>query len=274
MRSASLLFLSFLCGTLTAQVITPPGGGAGEQDTTEWRGWAGLSLQHRPWRSITVSLNHQWRWSDDFSQFDRRFVQGEVEWSPKGSSAVEAQSIRVGVRHTHRPDRTGDVQGMDRLIRWQIDYSVEGELGRWQFSGRARCQQQSALALKTGDDPATYGSRRTYRLKGTVEYNIKGWKWDPAISVERFLDRVPEDWQPDGAWRLRLATGRKTAKRQKVSLFVQRDWVGRYNPAAPGVALGQIGAGIDDLRLTGAVEWTAGVLYRYRFRKPGKKKDN
>ena len=160
------------------------------------------------------------------------------------------------------------------MIRWQIDYRVEGEFDRWQCSGRVRCQQQSALALKTGEDPANYGSRRTYRLKGTVKYNIKGWKWDPAVSVERFLDRVPEDWKPDGAWRLRLATGRKTAKRQKVSLFVQRDWVSRYNPAVPGVALSQIGAGIDDLRMIGAVEWTAGVLYRYRFRKPGKKKDS
>ena len=223
---------------------------------------------------MKVSLQHQWRWSEDFTEFDRRFLQGEVEWSPKGSAAVEAQSISVGVRHTHRPDRAGDVQGVDRLIRWQIDYGVEGDLGRWQFSGRARCQRQSALALKTGADPATYGRRRTYRLKGTVEYNIKGWKWDPAISVERFLDRVPEDWQPDGAWRLRLATDRKTAKRQKVTLFVQRDWVSRYNPAPPGVALSQIGAGIDDLRLTGAVEWTVGVRYRYRFRKPGKKKDS
>ena len=88
------------------------------------------------------------------------------------------------------------------------------------------------------------------------------------MSVERFVDRVPEGWQPDGAWRMRLATGRKVAKRQKVSLFIQRDWVKRYNPAAPGVALVEIGAGLDDLRLYGAEEWTVGLMYSLRLKSP------
>ena len=268
MRGLPLIVLCILALPASSQVINPP-----DQDTTEWRGWTGIQLQWRPVKAFTVALQEQWRWREDVTRFDRRFHQVEVKWAPRSPNAtwdrfLKPQSLTVGLRLSTRPDNQGDVQGVDKLLRWQAEHGMELKAGRWEFKTRGRCQEQTALALKGGEDPAEYGQRRTWRFKGAVDYNIKGWKWDPAFSVERFVDRVPEGWQPDGAWRMRLATGRKVAKRHKISLFIQRDWVGRYNPAAPGSALTQIGAGIDDLRLTGAVEWTAGVMFRHRFRKP------
>ena len=268
MRALPLLILFASSLAASGQVILPP-----DQDTTEWRGWTGIQLQWRPVKTVTAAFQEQWRWGDDFTRFDRRFHQFEVEWdlrtpNPSLDRFLKPQSLAVGLRRSTRPDNRGDVQGVDKLLRWQVEHGIELEAGRWEFKTRARCQQQTALALKGGEDPADYGQRRTWRFKGTVGYNIKWWKWDPAVSVERFVDRVPEGWQPDGAWRMRLATGRKVAKRQKVSLFIQRDWVERYNPAAPGVALVEIGAGLDDLRLYGAEEWTVGLMYRLRLKSP------
>lgn len=271
MRVLPLLILFAWSHAASSQVILPP-----DQDTTEWRGWTGIQLQWRPVKTVTVAFQEQWRWRDDFTRFDRRFHQFGVEWNPKSPNAsldriLKPQSLAVGLRRSTRPDNRGDVQGVDKLLRWQVEHGMELEAGRWEFKTRVRCQQQTALALKGGEDPADYGQRRTWRFKGTVSYNIKGWKWDPAVSVERFVDRVPEGWQPDGAWRMRLATGRKLAKRQKVSLFIQRDWIERYNPAASGVALVEIGAGLDDLRLFGAEEWTVGLMYSLRLTSPKRK---
>lgn len=268
MRALPLLLILAWPAMFSGQVIHGP-----DSDTTEWRGWTGIQLQWRPFRTWTVSVQEQWRWREDFGRFDRRFHQVELGWKPKGSTFVEAQGVAVGLRHSTRPDRRGDIQGVDRLLRWQVEHGAEMEAGRWAFKTRARIQQQTALALKGNADPSTYGKRRTWRFKGTLGYNIKGWKWDPSLSLERFIDRVPEGWQPDGAWRMRLASGRKVAKRKKVSLFIQRDWIHRYNPAQPGMALAEIGAGIDDLRLQGAVEWTAGIIFRHRFKSPDRDKD-
>lgn len=267
MRGLSLLWMLFLPAMASGQIINGP-----DSDTTEWRGWTGVQLHWRPSRTLTLAVQEQWRWREDFTRFDRRFHQVELEWKPKGRDWVDAQSLAVGLRHSSRPDRRGDIQGVDKLLRWQIEHGTKVDAGRWTFKTRARIQQQTALALKGDADPETYGQRRTWRFKGTVEYNIKGWKWDPAFAVERFIDRVPEGWQPDGAWRMRLATGRKVAKRTRIKVFFQRDWVGRYNPAEPGTSLAEIGAGIDDLRLQGAVEWTAGLLLRHRFKSPERKK--
>ena len=268
MRAVSLLLILVCPIVAWGQIINEP-----DQDTTEWRGWTGIQLKWRPLRTVTLSLQEQWRWKEDFGRFDRRFHQMEVEWNPRGSAVVEAQAVAIGLRHSTRPDNRGSIQGVDKLLRWQAEHVTEWEAGRWEFKTRVRFQEQTALALKGGEDPQDYGQRKTWRFKCTVGYNIKGWKWDPAVAAERFADRVPDGWQPDGAWRLRLGTSRKLAKRQKIILFVQRDWVQRYNPAEPGVALVAIGAGLDDLRLQGAVEWTAGVLYRCRFKSPNRKDD-
>lgn len=260
-------FLMVLCVlTASGQVINPP-----DQDTTEWRGWTGLQLSWRPLRTVTMSAQHQWRWNEDFSRFDRRLQQFELEWNPEGHAVIDAQSLTVGLRHSTRPDNRGNIQGVDKLLRWQVEHDAAFDAGRWSFKSRLRCQQQTALALKGDGDTEAYGKRRTWRFKGTASYNIKGWKWDPSFSVERFIDRVPEGWQPDGAWRFRLSTGRKLAKRQKLNIFIQRDAVGRYNPAGPGVSLSEIGAGIGDLRMLGATEWTAGLMYRYRIKSPKRK---
>lgn len=267
----AVLCLAFVASSMAASGQFAP------TDTTEWQGWVGIQLQWRPVKTVTVAFQEQWRWGEDFTCFDRRFHQFELEWDPSSQNPsldrfLKPQSWAVGVRHSTRPDNRGDVQGVDKLLRWQVEHGVDLEAGRWEFGTRVRCQQQTALALKGDEDPSEYGRRRTWRLKGTVGYNIKRWKWDPAVSVERFVDRVPEGWQPDGAWRVRLATGRKLAKRHKVSLFIQRDWAKPYSPVAPGGdSLFEIGAGIDDIRWNGEEKWTVGLMYSLRLKSPSRK---
>lgn len=265
-----ILFVLLLVGfTASAQVIN--GGDGGDADTTDWRAWTGLTLEWRPVPSLTASFEEQWRWAEYFSEFDRRFHELGLSWNPQGRRWMEAQRFSLSLRQTSRPDWRGEVQGVDRLFRWQLGYAVKAEAGRWTFEAKCRLQQQSALALKGGEDPDTHGRQRETRIKGEVEYNFRDWKWDPALSVERFLVHVPDGWLPDGAWRFRLATGYKTGKRQKISVFIQRDGEGRYTPTEPGVALASVGAGIDDIRTSGSVRWTVGAKWRYAIRSKNRK---
>ena len=268
MRAAALLLICAMALPAAAQVINPPPGNQQDLDTTEWRGWVGATLDWKPVKAVHISLDQQWRWDNDFRDFDRQFQQFGVSWSPRWNKWSKAQYLGLGLRHSSRPDRKGAIQGTDRYLRMQYEYGFEWETGRWTCGGRLRHQRQRALALKGGEDPGEYTMLVQTRLKGELAYNIKGWKWDPVLSVERFWVDVPEGWLPDGARRFRLGTARKLGKQHRVKLFIQRDAEARYNPAETGIPLSAIGAGIDDLRLNGRVEWTAGVSWRYRFKKP------
>jgi hypothetical protein len=271
MRTLLFSALLFWGGVLQAQIFNPPVNGGETSDTTDWRGWSGVSIGFKPWKGVSVVLNQQWRWDGDLSSFDRQLQQLGCSWSPRWNAWSKTQSLGVGLRHTSSPDRKGDVQGVDRFIRLQAEHGASFEAGRWEFETRIRFQKQTAVQLKGGGDPAAEAARKMWRFKCEVGYNIKGFKWDPVFAVERFIPLVPDGWQPDGTWRMRLATGTKVGKRQKIRVFLQRDWEGQYNPAPPGVSLFEVGAGIDDLRRAGAVDWTVGLQWRYRLKLKSKK---
>lgn len=265
------LVLLFGVGYVHAQVINPPPGSEGETDTTEWRGWSGISMGFKPVKSLSIVWSQQWRWDNDFSSFDRSLQQISCGWSPRWNKFSKAQSLGLALRHTTRPDRKGDVQGNDRFLRWQVEHGAEFDAGRWAFETRIRFQNQQVLALKDGSDPTQEGASKQWRFKGEVGYNIKGFKWDPDFAVERFVAVVPSGWVPDGAWRMRLGTSTKLGKQHKLRVFLQRDVEAPYSPAPPGMTLFEVGAGLDDLRQTGGVEWTVGLQWRYRIKFKKKK---
>ena len=266
MRSLLCAILLFCGGVLQAQVINPPVDSGNTADTTDWRGWSAVSLGFKPAKGLAVVLSQQWRWDDDFGSFDRQLQQLACTWSPKWNAWSKSQSLGVGLRHTARPDRKGAVQGVDRYLRVQAEHGTSFDAGRWEFETRIRYQKQTAVELKGDGDPDDIAAHKVWRFKCEVGYNIKGFKWDPVMAVERFIAVVPDGWSPDGSWRMRLATGSKVGKRQKIRVFLQRDWESQYNPAPPGLSLFEVGAGVDDLRPLGAVDWTVGVQWRYRIK--------
>lgn len=244
----------------SAQVITPPAA----PDTSDWQGWTSITLDWKPVKGVKVALEEQWRVKRNFGRLDRSFHQLSVGWTPQGAGALEAQSIALGARVTSRLDDEGGRQGFDRFFRWHLDHEVKWEPGRWGFQWRTRLQERSTVWKKGGADVSTEPIKRVLRGKFSVGYDFPDWKLDPEVSAERFWAETPDGWPADGAWRVRLGTGFKPGKRQKLKLFLQREWVGRYLPQGLG--------GIDDFRLNGAEDWAIGVAYRYRM-KTEKKKD-
>ena len=133
-------------------------------------GWTGIQLQWRPVKTVTVAFQEQWRW-ETTSRFDRRFHQFEVKWDPKSPNAsldriLKSQSLPLGCAGA--PSQPGRRSGRGQALRWQAEHGMELKAGRWEFKTRVRCQEQTALALKGGEDPAEYGQRRTWRFKGAA----------------------------------------------------------------------------------------------------------
>lgn len=229
-------------------------------DTSDWRAWAGVRLSWKPTRTVRLTFEEQWRLKDDFGAWDRQLHQFGIAYSPKGADWVEAQSVALGFRHSTNVDNEGNNQGIERFARWHADYLVDAGWKRWNFGLRLRHQRQRALWLKDGDDPDGAPVKALSRIKAEIGYNIKGWKPDPELSVERFYRRVPEGWPVDASWRARLGTTLKTGKRQRLKLFIQRDWRPRYLPTG-------VGATLDDFRLWGRETWTCGASFSHRFKK-------
>lgn len=258
----SILLVLALCLPLGvhSQVISLPEA----PDTSEWRAWTGLRLAWKPIKSIRLSFEEQWRLQDDFGALDRMVHQFGLAFHPQGPDWLEAQALAVGYRHSSVVDNSGANQGIERFGRWNVDYCAGGEWKRWSLDMRLRHQRQRALWLKDGDDPTEVPEKELSRVKVELGYNIRKWKADPTLALERFHRPVPEGWPPDAQWRVRLGTSLKTGKRQQLKLFIQRDWKQRYLPSG-------VGATLDDFRLWGSEAWTIGATYGYGFKRRKRK---
>ena len=244
------------CASLAfAQVITQPEA----PDTLDWQSWTSVSLDWKPVKGLRLELQEQWRFKENMGTFDRQFHQLTANWTPQGHDLLEAQSIGFAGRLMTRQDNQGDNQGLERHFRWHAQYALQWDPGRWSFSSRVRYQRRKAVWLKDGDDPSEAPVKSTWRVKATVKHNLRKWKLDPELSVERFSPVLPDGWPADQAWRVRLGTEFKPGKRQRIKLGIQREWKDRYLPVG-------VGAGLDDFRLYGNQEWALVVAYRYRMK--------
>lgn len=239
----------------SAQTITPPEG----PDTTDVQLWTSFRLDWRPVKSVELEFQEQIRFKNNWGTFDRQFHQLTVLWSPRWNAVSKAQSLAVSARVKTRLDDQGGKQGLERFFRWHVQHAAKVEFGRWAMASRVRFQERSALWLMDGEDPSEAPVKAAWRLKARLDYNFKGWKLDPHVSLERFLEVVPEGWPADGAWRARIGTDFKPAKRQRIKVVVQREWRGKYTPSG-------VGATLDDFRLYGDNEWALVVGWRCRLK--------
>ena len=243
-----------------SQVVVMPG----PPDTTDFQGWFSATLDWKPADGLKVELQEQWRIKHDWGAYDRQIHQLGVSWSPEWNGVSDAQHLGAAARVTTRLDDTGENRGIERFFRWHVEHGAEVELGRWAIGSRLRYQKRTALWLKDGDDPSGLEAKETWRFKGTLSYNIKNWKLDPKIAVERFCRVVPDEWPSDGAWRARIGTDFKPGKRQRIKVMLQREWKGKYTPTGLTTSL-------DDFRLFGDNQWALLIGYRYRMKTQRKK---
>ncbi|NVK86103.1 MAG: DUF2490 domain-containing protein [Cytophagia bacterium] len=133
-----------------------------------------------------VDLGEKWRLDfEEQIRFDENVgavknYHTEAEINFKASKNLDLVFVPRFIR---RNDNSGDTQGYENLIRFQIGGKFEHESGQFEFKHRLLFQHRNQMGVKKneGDVPEKF-----LRYKLNTQYKIKDWKYDPEFSVEYF----------------------------------------------------------------------------------------
>lgn len=146
-------------------------------DLRDFETWSsiGIEIKSGKWK---FELEEQLRLKYNSSIVDQNFTQIEA-----GYELFSNFQLKTGVRLIRNNDTKGKLQGYENLLRLQLDASYKQEISRLDLSLRLRYQNKNELGISAlaGDYPSQH-----MRLKSSVKYNIKNWKFDPKLSAEIF----------------------------------------------------------------------------------------
>lgn len=143
--------------------------------------WSCFNAQTKLGEKWVIGLEEQFRLKSISTQFDRLVTQFELQ-----RRLSESWRFTLGLRHLGINDNTGNVQGFEHHFRYHFDFTHQVKSSRIEFKNRLRFQRRNQLGfgLLEGDYPSNY-----FRLKTSLEFNFKKWKWDPIITNEYFYRR-------------------------------------------------------------------------------------
>ena len=205
-----ILFAVCLAPSITnAQSNTP--------SKVDFESWWGGEFRYRPIKKLSFNFQQQFRLKEYSTQFDRTLSQIETEY--KLSKNFE---IAGGMRFTWENDNVGKKQGIETHFRYQFDAAHKFRKKRFGFKNRLRYQRSNELGVSEieGDYPAT-----DFRLKSSMEYDIRKWKLDPKISCEWFYHKQIGELNAfkfftfSTKTRFRLETNYKIKKGQNLEFF-------------------------------------------------------
>lgn len=96
---------------------------------------------------------------------------------------TKSLGVHVVSRYITRNDNRGSIQGFEDLFRYQLGLSYKHELGQLRLKYRVLYQHRNEIGISEvqGDIPEKF-----LRLRSSVVYKIKDWKYDPEFRVEYF----------------------------------------------------------------------------------------
>lgn len=147
-------------------------------EVSDFESWTSLELGYKPTKKWSFSLQEQLRLDNNSSE-----VKGYFTELSSGYKLFKSFELAMGFRYITRNDNEGKVQGNRNYFRYQIDASFSHDVSNFSIKYRLRYHTRNELGLSVadGDYPDEF-----IRLLAKVEYNIKGWKFDPEVSGELF----------------------------------------------------------------------------------------
>lgn len=134
-----------------------------------------------------------------------------------GYKLFKGMEIGAGIRYINKNDNEGAVQGPEHYFRYHLDVTYKHKMDRFALKYRFRYQNKNEMGIsKTeGDVHLQY-----FRLKASVEYNIKDWKLDPILSGEIF-NKYEKNSYSNGFsdYRITIGTNYKTKGYGKIGIF-------------------------------------------------------
>lgn len=173
MIKSRVLFSSLIICSLTLSAFGQSGGRV--SDIEVWlKAGAKVDLFER-WE---LAVEEQIRFDEDVNALKNFHTEIELTFKLTDNLSLHAMS-----RYITRNDNRGSVQGFEDLFRYQLGASYKHYLGQLRMKYRALYQHRNEIGISEaqGDIPEKF-----LRLRTSVEYKIKDWKYDPEFRVEYF----------------------------------------------------------------------------------------
>ncbi len=157
-----------------------------------------------------VAFEEQIRFDDDVNALKNYHTEFELTFKP-----IKALSLHAVSRYITRNDNSGSIQGFEDLFRYQLGASYKQELGQLRLKYRALYQHRNEIGISEaqGDIPEKF-----LRLRSSVEYKIKDWKYDPEFRVEYF-SALNKEVGTNNQFRLGFGTERDYKKYGELGFF-------------------------------------------------------
>lgn len=179
--------------------------------------WSSFNARIRLGEKWEINLKEQLRLKSISSQLDRLVTELEFR-----RSLSQSWRFTIGLRHLGINDNIGDIQGFKHHFRYHIDFRHSCKSERIGFKNRFRFQRRNELGISSlqGDYPSNY-----FRLKTSLEINIRKWKWDPILTNEYFYRREIGELNGFNKCRTGIETRYKLSegKRLKMAYYFERE---------------------------------------------------
>lgn len=165
------LFLLFLF-TLSCMTVALA---QSNSDFELWLKMGGKVDLAEKWR---LNFEEQIRFDENIGAVKNYHTEAEIIFRPN-----KQFNLMFVPRFIRRNDNSGDTQGYENVIRFQLGGSYEHESGQFEFKHRVLFQHRNEMGIKKdeGDVPEKF-----LRYKLNTQYKIKNWKYDPEFSIEYF----------------------------------------------------------------------------------------
>jgi len=156
-------------------------------------------------------LEQQLRLDENISEISEYFTQLETKYS-----ITKKFDIGLGLRYIRENDNEGNIQGYENHLRLHIDAIYKHKIDAFKLKYRLRYQNKNELGVGQSEDGY---AKQNFRLKTSIEYDFKNWKFDPKFAAEIFNRFENGEDNKFSKYRLTLGTDYKIKKFGKIGVY-------------------------------------------------------
>jgi hypothetical protein len=181
-------------------------------EVRDFETWTSGKLKLKANKKWNFGLQAQMRLDNNSSELKGFFTELST-----GYKLFKGMKIGAGIRYINKNDNEGAVQGAEHYFRYNLDATYKHKIDRLALKYRFRYQNRNEMGIskEEGDVHLQY-----FRLKASIEYNIKDWKLDPVLSGEIF-NKYEKNGYSNGFsdYRITIGTNYKTKGYGEIGLF-------------------------------------------------------
>jgi hypothetical protein len=161
--------------------------------------WSSIGFELDLNKKWSFSLEEQLRMKSNSTEVDSYFTEFGLFYT-----GFEHFEVGGNLRYQSINDNKGKIQGYETHFRYNLDLAYSHKVERFKLTYRVRYQNRNEVGV---DELAGDYAISKWRLKASVNYNIRKWKFDPTFSAEIF--RRSQETTTSEFNRLRMTLGTK-----------------------------------------------------------------